>query len=1235
MSTSVLIGAGVLTGVFSNPEARRFALDKLNGQVLPVPGVNWLHLELNTGGDNLMLGMHLDIGQLLPPSLGFGPSSPSAIGGVPQPEPLLGQRMIQRQEDNAEVGAGEAIAERIQAASGSGGQLDEGVQQHLEQHLGADLSGVRIHTDGEADRLSRSVNAVAFTTGQDIFFSAGSYNPSSSEGKHLIAHEVVHTVQQANGAVAGTPTAGGVSISDPSDSFEQEAEQVALQVMNVPDSANRPLIQYKTTIQQKSVPMPLIQREPPATASPATTTLPAPGGSAANKTVTYDGKTLHADSVMAKQMLQNLIGAEGYKAAEALLDKLLILFGAGDQAMENAFKGQDLETAKLCVKTTVGHRFAIQQDRDKVLAEFEAKAKEKTYAILKESEKRINAERERYGIPEPKTMRDRESGANIDITPHKMDNNEATNALVPPAAELVPPRKKLEALFKSYESCLESIVSNNQGPMPNKRVIPGKEEEAQNLDSQIQEARRQIGVLRASKEKEFPILAAYGPEGEANTASLENIARGTASQGLAFWRKNAADELVPMIVEKLHNIQTVRASIDDGRLKIWSNATLVAGAKADLSYSPGAWQTHIVDDKVKEVHDEEFLVNLLVATLAIGLGIVAIFATAGSATAAVAAGGSAILSTGQAAVSIDNYIQAKAEAGTDFDKAKAISQEDPSLFWLALDLIAAALDIKAATSSFKVLSPAIREALATGKSPEALGKLGKILDKYDPILKQKILMHITGATDIGKPVLEEMEKIARAQYKAMADAGKLKEIGDISEEVFVQQMLSGARSHMIISGEEGVRRSGLLAALMKPGNERIAAILNGDVKAIDGLIMEHGNWKQLLGMLDQGTPEMRQAAAKLFDRRQSLLPQLESKFHAKPVSGASSERISDIDLSTYGADAGSDLINAEKYMQSLYGTGWSEALRMNFYTEAGRLTLYEKLLPGLSEAERAAVLGQVTADAEKLNISKMLAHAEGNPARIAEVEAYAKKIGVDIKDPKIQELVTKLTGGGSVEARNKLLLEVDELMKQYNAANPGSKEQLDLARTITAKQMEVNALTAEAYIGPGAGRMTVSGVKVIGHEAYQAALSNLEMIQHILHEMAGDVVTASREYEIYKYINRFAEAVENAGAKTQGLDYWKNFSGFASKTERQATSGSVHLGPRPNATVPKGGQPFLPDTNPRIGPVSDLFLQQQYEAWKSFSEQALGDIKKISQEQPAAWAGFNPPRPAAGVPAPQ
>jgi len=124
------------------------------------------------------------------------------------------------------------IGERIRAASGRGSPLGSDVQRTLESGLGTSMSNVNVHTDSEADHLARSVDSVAFTTGSDIFFRSGAYNPGTSEGMHLLAHEATHTVQQAQGPVSGTPTAGGVSVSDPSDSYERAAEASAANVMS-------------------------------------------------------------------------------------------------------------------------------------------------------------------------------------------------------------------------------------------------------------------------------------------------------------------------------------------------------------------------------------------------------------------------------------------------------------------------------------------------------------------------------------------------------------------------------------------------------------------------------------------------------------------------------------------------------------------------------------------------------------------------------------------------------------------------------------------------------------------------------------------------------------------------------------------------------------------------------------------------------------------------------------------
>ncbi len=226
VSSLAVIGLGALGGAMSDPTTRQLLVDQLNGRTVPVPGLNWMRLEVNTSADNLMLGMHVDVGQLLPSSWGFKSSSPSAIGGPPTPQPFVpGQRTAA--SETGEPGPSEDIGARIQAKAGGGQPLDEAVQRRLEDGLEADLSGVRVHTDHEADELAQSVNAVAFTTGQDIFFREGTYHPDSTDGLKLLAHEATHTVQQTAGPVAGTPTAGGVSVSDPGDRFEQAAEQAA------------------------------------------------------------------------------------------------------------------------------------------------------------------------------------------------------------------------------------------------------------------------------------------------------------------------------------------------------------------------------------------------------------------------------------------------------------------------------------------------------------------------------------------------------------------------------------------------------------------------------------------------------------------------------------------------------------------------------------------------------------------------------------------------------------------------------------------------------------------------------------------------------------------------------------------------------------------------------------------------------------------------------------------------
>ncbi|MEQ1703232.1 MAG: DUF4157 domain-containing protein, partial [Ilumatobacteraceae bacterium] len=82
----------------------------------------------------------------------------------------------------------------------SGRPLEAPVRAPLEQAFGADFGSVRIHDGGGADTLSRSLQAEAFTVGNDIFFQGRNFAPDTSQGQHLLAHELAHVVQQPGSA---------------------------------------------------------------------------------------------------------------------------------------------------------------------------------------------------------------------------------------------------------------------------------------------------------------------------------------------------------------------------------------------------------------------------------------------------------------------------------------------------------------------------------------------------------------------------------------------------------------------------------------------------------------------------------------------------------------------------------------------------------------------------------------------------------------------------------------------------------------------------------------------------------------------------------------------------------------------------------------------------------------------------------------------------------------------------
>ncbi|WP_167088122.1 eCIS core domain-containing protein [Massilia frigida] len=117
-----------------------------------------------------------------------------------------------------------------------GQALDPAARTVMERHFAYDFSQVRIHADARAAQSARAVDAAAYTVGRHLVFNAGAYAPHSRPGQELIAHELTHVIEQANGPVSGRPGAAGLTVSQAGDAHERQADGVASRLFNDPAS---------------------------------------------------------------------------------------------------------------------------------------------------------------------------------------------------------------------------------------------------------------------------------------------------------------------------------------------------------------------------------------------------------------------------------------------------------------------------------------------------------------------------------------------------------------------------------------------------------------------------------------------------------------------------------------------------------------------------------------------------------------------------------------------------------------------------------------------------------------------------------------------------------------------------------------------------------------------------------------------------------------------------------------
>jgi len=160
--------------------------------------------------------------------------TPEGIGWLGQddrmPQPLANGDDIQRKTVD---GAGDSTPlasdpAAVRAQLRNGRPLSGSVRARMERGFGQSLSGVRLHTDSVAARLTHSFSAKAFTIGSDIAFGAGQYRPDSIAGDALLAHELAHAIQQGGGAQGAT---GPLPIEPAGGALERQADTAAARVV--------------------------------------------------------------------------------------------------------------------------------------------------------------------------------------------------------------------------------------------------------------------------------------------------------------------------------------------------------------------------------------------------------------------------------------------------------------------------------------------------------------------------------------------------------------------------------------------------------------------------------------------------------------------------------------------------------------------------------------------------------------------------------------------------------------------------------------------------------------------------------------------------------------------------------------------------------------------------------------------------------------------------------------------
>lgn len=553
----------------------------------------------------------------------------------------------------------------------------------------------------------------------------------------------------------------------------------------------------------------MVQREPQAPGTPnvkiATT----------EQDVTIETYRVAIDPAVQRRDMESLIAEksndaprEFYDTVRLALDRQTPLAGVPDNQ-------GDLEKARKTVESLRQVVEQLEKDIEKLVADFATEGRTVLGEILTESETRTKAEGIRYGLTANEVeewVNDPEGGRvhKEFRTSYTIDNDSSqTKSLAEAGRQLLARRTEIQPLqTKVNELTLQWNFA--KPPIPKPAAL-------QQAEDELRVAELKYDALVAELTGTFPVLGAFTKD-KTDLTALQRLAAGPSQEVAQF--------IGTQIAQRMTDISRVREqNKPDGDVNIYKLPKVIALTKGRKAMQPGAWQDAVIDRYAADVKSAAEIMNIALGL--INLAMVLLAPVTGGVTLVAAAG----ISTAVAVAHAQEYMLEDAMAGTDLDKAKALSQTEPSLFWLAVDIVAAIADVGAAAgaagkllSGFRRLAPMVNE-LKAAKTAEEAAELTRALDQAATDVGGTKL-----ASRIGKSIeTEGVLKGASKEVAAVEAAGK----------AAVEAELKAGVEVATNSGHVHVTKRGKLFSCHSPCLEmraRHAEILAADSKLMDRLV---------------------------------------------------------------------------------------------------------------------------------------------------------------------------------------------------------------------------------------------------------------------------------------------------------------------------------------------------------------------------------------------------------------